>query len=203
MSNGLTNHLASAFSNENDRHEVCVKTSVDIQGVSPSTVFALITDLPRKTRLCPNTAVININHHPQGPVEVGTVFHHRVAIDGHIADYHNRVIDYAHDQYMVTESDSNPPFRIIVSVEELGTGTRLTQQESFALTELVVPVPRTSGRLGKFLRFIFGDGTVIRQGDSALAQEVEETQQRLQPRLDQWLQHIKRHLEKESRQLRA
>lgn len=185
------------------RHVVRVKTSVDIEGVTPDIVFDLITDLPRKTRLCRNTAVINISRHPAGPVAVGTVFHHRVAVDGHIADYHNSVVAFEHNKYMITESDSSPPFRIEVSVEAIESGTRLTQEESFAFTELVLPVPTASGWLGKMLRFVFGDDKVIRQGDHALQRDVRETQQRLQPRLNDWLENIKRHLETENRHIQA
>ncbi len=141
--------------------------------------------MQRKTRLRPNTAVINISRNPQGPLEVGTVFHHRVAINGHIADYHSRVVVYSHNQPMITKSDSNPPFRVEVPVKALGAGTRPTQAESFALTELVVPLPTASGWLGKLFRLLFGDGMEIRQGDHALAREVLETQQRLQPGRDE------------------
>ncbi len=193
MSQKLSNH----------RHRVRLKSSVDIEGVNADTVFNLITDLPRKTRLCRHTAVINISRNPAGPVSVGTVFHHRVAVDGHIADYCNSVVAYEQNKYMITESDSSPPFRIEVSVEAIECGTRLTQEESFAFTELVLPVPTASGRLGKVLRLLFGDDKVIRQGESALQREVREAQQRLQPRLDDWLDNIKRHLETESRYLQA
>ena len=134
---------------------------------------------------------------------MGTVYHHRVAVDGHIADYHNTVVAYEHNKYMITHSDSSPPFRIKVCVESTESGTRLTQEESFAFTELVLPVPTASGWAGKLLRLLFGDDKVIRQGSHALQQEVTETQQRLQPRLDSWLLNIKRHLETESRLLEA
>jgi len=54
----------------NYRHVVRVKTAVAIEGVNACVVFDLITYLPRKTRLCRNTAVINISRHPAGPVAV-------------------------------------------------------------------------------------------------------------------------------------
>ena len=102
-----------------------LKSSVDIEGVDPDIVFDLIIDLHRKTRLCRNTSVIRINRHPSRPVAVGTVYHHRVTVDEHITDYHNTVVAYEHNKYMITESDSSPPFRTKVSVEAIESGTRL------------------------------------------------------------------------------
>ena len=198
MNQEFTDHHDRAFIKHNDRYVVRIRSSVEINGVKPDDVFVLITDLRRKTLLCPHTAVIGITHHPEGAIDVGTVFHHRVAIDGRIADYHNRVIAFSPGERMVTESDSSPPFRIEVVVEPIVSGTRLTQEESFLLTELVVPVPKAPGWLGRLLRLLFGDENLIRQGSVSLEKEVEEAQSRLQPRLDAWLHRIKHHLEKKS-----
>jgi uncharacterized protein YndB with AHSA1/START domain len=179
---------------------VKVSASVIID-VKPEAVFALITDLQRKTKLCPHTAVLGITRHPDGPVEPGTVFHHRVAVDGHIADYHNTVVEIVPGQRMVTQSDSETSFKIIVEVEPTSSGTRLTQEESFELVELILPTPGAKGRLGKFFRLIFGEGDVIRQGEESLARDIQEMQDKLQPRLQEWLSSIKCHLEKESQRL--
>lgn len=181
---------------------VKISASVVIN-VKPEEVFALITDLQRKTNLCPNTVVLNITKHPDGPIELGTVFHHRVAVDGHIADYHNTVVEIVSGQRMVTQSDSKTSFKIIVEVEPISSGTRLTQEESFELIELIFPTPSAKGWLGKFFRLIFGKGDTIRQGDEALARDTQEMQEKLQPRLQAWLNSIKCHLEKESQQLWA
>jgi|GEM_PF-1554581 len=197
-----TNHLAGVFQKHNGRQVVRVSASVEI-GVEPGAVFELVTDLRRKTSLSPHTAVLDITRRPDGPVDVGTVFHHRIAVDGHIGDYRNRVVELSPGRRMVTESDSSPPFRIVVIVEPIASGARLTQEETFPLTELVVPVPQASGWIGKLLRFMFGDDKVIRQGSDSLAREVEEMQYKLQPRLEAWLNSIKADLEEESRQLRA
>ncbi len=173
---------------------VHVMTSVDITA-TPEQVFALIEDLPRKTVLCPQTAVIRITKMTEGTVDVGTVFHHRVTVDGHIADYHNTVVELIQGQRMVTESDSNPSFRIEVDLEPLASGTRLTQHESFPLNEFVLPMPSANGWLGKLFRFFFGSQQCIRQGGETLQREVDEMQQTMQPRLDAWLKAIKCHLE--------
>lgn len=179
---------------------VKVSASVVIN-VKPEEVFALITDLRRKTNLCPHTVVLDITKHPDGPIDLGTVFHHRVAVDGHIADYHNTVIEFVSGRRMVTQSDSKTSFKIIVEVEATSSGTRLTQEESFELVELIIPTPSAKGWLGKFFRFLFGKGKVIRQGNESLMHDTQEMQEKLQPRLQVWLDGIKRHLEKESQRL--
>jgi hypothetical protein len=147
-----TNHLAGVFQQHNGRQVVRISASVEI-GVEPGAVFELVTDLWRKTSLSPHTAVPDITRRPEGPVDVGTVFHHRIAVDGYIGDYHNRVVVLSPGRRMVTaESDSSPPFRIVVIVEPIASGARLTQEETFPLTKPVVPVPQTSGWIGKVLR---------------------------------------------------
>lgn len=192
----------SAFFVEGDSHRtIKVCASVDINA-APESVFALITDLSRKTKLCPHTAVIRITRNPPGPVDVGTVFQHRVAIDGHIADYLNHVIEFEAERRMVTQSDTDPSFRIEVTVEPTPSGVRLTQTESFPFAELIVPVPKVSGKFGKLLRLFFGEND-LRQGEDALTHEADEMQSKLQPRLEAWLKSIRHHLEKQEGKLLA
>lgn len=201
MSQFPSNNLAAFFVKGDKHRTVKVCATVDIDA-APETVFALITDLSRKTKLCPHTAVIKITRDPPGPVDVGTVFQHRVAIDGHIADYHNHVVEFEAGRRMVTQSNTDPSFRIEVTVEPIPSGVRLTQTESFPFTELIVPVPKASGWVGKLLRLFFGEND-IKQGEHALTSEAEEMQSKLQPRLEAWLKSIRRHLEKQEGKLSA
>jgi hypothetical protein len=174
---------------------VLIKASVDINGVDPSEVFALVTDLRRKFLFCPNVAVIDISRQPDGPVDVDTIFHHRIALDSHITDYNNRVVAFSPGRRMVTESESNPFCRIEVTVEPLESGTRLTQQEALDLKELEMPVPQAPRWSGKLYRSFFGDEKIVQPPGDLLAQEAEEMHSHLQPRLDAWLNNIKEYLE--------
>jgi hypothetical protein len=174
---------------------VLIKASVDINGVDPSEVFALVTDLRRKFLFCPNVAVIDISRQPDGAVGVDTIFHHRIALDDHIADYNNRVVAFSPGKRMVTESESNPFCRIEVTVEPCGTGARLTQREAFDLKELEMPVYQAPRWSGKLYRSLFSNNKMIQPPGDLLAQEAEEMHSHLQPRLDAWLNNIKEYLE--------
>ncbi len=188
--------------NQKEYKTVSIHASTEINA-TPDEVFALVSDLRRKTPLCPHTAVIRITKHPEGPIGVGTVFQQRVAIDGHIADYQNRIIEFIPHKRMVTESDTSPSFRIVVTIEPNGMGCRLIQEESFPLTELKMPVPRADGWLGRLLRIIFGKDDFILQGDHSLANEAQEMRNKLEPRLEAWLASIKQNLEQKGPQLPA
>ena len=188
--------------NEKKLKTVTLRASTEIN-VAPEEVFALVSDLRLKTPLCPHTAVIRITKQPEGPVAVGTTFQQRVTIDGHIADYQNRVIEFIPSKRMVTESDTSPSFRIVVTVEPNGNGCRLTQVESFPLSELIMPIPKANGWIGKLLRGMFGKGEFISQGDESLVNEATEMRNKLEPRLEAWLASIKQHLEAQRHQLPA
>ncbi|GMR18234.1 MAG: hypothetical protein BMS9Abin33_0640 [Gammaproteobacteria bacterium] len=201
MDQFMSKNPAAFFVNGDNSSVVKVCASVDINA-SPEVVYELITDLNRKTKLCPHTSVIRISWNPPGAVDVGTIYHHRVAIDGHVADYQNHVVELEVGRRMVTQSNTDPSFRVEVIVEPIPSGARLTQIESFPLAELVIPVPKGSGWFGNLLRWFFGEGD-IRQGEHVLTREADEMQSKLQPRLEAWLKSIQRHLEKQEGKLFA
>lgn len=198
MAHFPTDNIGALFIEGDKRLVVRVEAVVDID-MECASVFDLITDLERKTKLCPHTSVIRIDRQPEGPIGVGTIYYHRVVIDGQIADYQNHVVEFEAGHRMVTRSNTQPSFRIEVSVNSTNDGCRLTQQESFTISELLVPVPKSDGWWGRILRVIFGDIDVIRQGEHALSREVEETRAKLQSRLEAWLERISRHMHKQKR----
>ncbi len=177
-----------------------IQASVDIQ-VEPAAVFALVTDVARKARLEPNASALAVGQETEGPVDVGTVFHYRLAIEGKIADYRTRCVAFKPGRMMETVSDSDPPFRIRVTVEPVPGGARLTQEESFSLPVLRVPVPRAGGWPGRLLRFVFGKEDFIVQDPESVAEEEAQMVAKLEPRLAEWLNAIKTHLEREQSQL--
>lgn len=181
---------------------VHVKETVEISA-DPATVFSLVTDVVRKAVLDPNTHVLGVTQDTEGPVDIGTVFHYRLVIEGKIADYHSTCIDFIPGRMMETVSDSSPPFKIRVTVEPAPGGCRLTQEESFSLPVIRVPIPQTKGWLGRFLHLLFGDKEFIIQGPEIVAEEEADLKQKLQPRLTQWLSAIKAHLEAGNTQLQA
>ena len=90
-----------------------------------------------------------------------------------------------------------------MTVEAATGGTRLTQEETFSLPVLHMPVPRAKGWWGKVFRFIFGDADAIVQSRESVAAEEAAMQAKLEPKLAGWLERIKIHLEREQSRLEA
>lgn len=88
-----------------------------------------------------------------------------------------------------------------MTVEPIPGGARLTQEESFSLPVLRVPLPPAGGWLGKLLRFIFGEEEFLAQSPESIAAEEAEMAEKLTPRLAEWLSAIKTHLEREQSRL--
>ncbi|UCE88653.1 MAG: SRPBCC family protein [Pseudomonadota bacterium] len=181
---------------------VSVKASVDIQA-DPAAVFDLMTDVPRKAKLDRSVHVIGIARETPGPIREGTVFHYRLVIEDKMADYRNTVIAFEPGRLMVTRSDSNPHFEISIVVEPIEGGARVTQEERFTLTAMAMPIPTAQGIFGGFMRLLFGGAEKIEQDAEDLAAEEEEMATKLQPRLEAWLQSIKKHLETQTGYLEA
>ena len=179
---------------------VRVKASLDIQA-DPEAVFSLVTDVARKARLGPHAAVIGVSKETAGPVGVGTVFHYCLSIEGKIADYRTRCVAFEPGRMMETVSDTRPPFKVRVTVEPVPGGARLTQEETFSLPVLHMPVPGTKGWWGRVLHFIFGDADAIVQSRESSAAEDVAMQAKLEPKLADWLERIKTHLEREQSRL--
>jgi len=134
-------------------------------------------------------------------VDVGIVFRYRLAIEGNIADYRSRCVAFDAGRIMETVSDSNPPFRIRVTVEPIPGGARLTQEESFSLPVPRVSVPHASGWPRKLLRLVFGKEDFIVQGPESVAEEEADMVAKLRPRLTEWLNATNPHLEREQSRL--
>lgn len=181
---------------------VSVKASVDIQA-DPAAVFDLMTDVPRKAKLDRSVHVIGIARETPGPIREGTVFHYRLVIEGKIADYRNTVTAFEAGRLMVTRSDSNPQFEITIEVEPIAGGARVIQEERFTLRAMAMPIPTAQGIFGGFLRLLFGGAEKIEQNPDDLAAEEHELAAALQPRLEDWLQAIKKHLETQTGYLEA
>ena len=175
---------------------VHVKETIDIKA-EPAQVFALVTDVARKAEIDPNTRVLGVSQETESPVGLGTVFHYRLVIEGKIADYHSTCTAFESGRMIETVSDSQPPFKIRVTVEPTTDGCRLTQEESFSLPVIRVPVPQARGWLGNCFRLLFGDKEFLMQGPEVVTREEARIQQRLQTRLARWLAAIKASIEAE------
>lgn len=181
---------------------VRVSHTVDIRA-RPEAVFDLVCDVARRARLDPNATALGVAKETPGPVRVGTVFYYRLVIEGKIAEYRSRCIAIEPDRLLVTQSDTQPPFQVRITVEPVPGGARLTQEERFELAPLYFPLPRAPGRLGRWLQRLFGERRYLVQGPEALAAEEADWEARLNHRLARWLASIKRHLEAEQARLQA
>ncbi len=179
-----------------------IEESVDIRA-PPEAVFDLVADIPRKTRLNPNVHVLGVSRETSGPVDVGTVFRYRVVVEGHIADYRSHCVAFSPGRMIETCTDTSPPFNVRVTVDSIDGGARLTQTEFLKMTPAYLPVPDIGGRLGSWLRQLFGNTKVIVQSEESLIAEERRHAANLRPRLAKWLASIKNHLEQETRSLPA
>ncbi len=171
-----------------------VEQSVDIDA-DPGEVFALVTDVARKARLNPSVRVLDVIQETEGPIGIDTTFHYRLVAEGKIRDYRSRCVAFTPGRMMETISDSEPPFTVRVTVEPLAAGARLTQTESFSLPQIRIPLPTADGWRGTLLRILFGKRDSIGQDSGVVEAEEAQLAAKLQPRLLNWLQAIKRELE--------
>jgi len=173
---------------------VRIEKSVLIRA-DPGLVFRLVADLPRKARLDPGITVLDVAQETEGPLGVGSVFHYRTVVAGRIAEYRSRCVAFDPGRLIETVSDSTPPFRVRVTVETTAGGTRLTQEERFALPPNRIPLPRPGERLGHLLLRLLGETHSLVQAPQSIAEEEREMEAMLRPCLARWLAAIKHHLE--------
>ncbi|GMR07256.1 MAG: hypothetical protein BMS9Abin26_0258 [Gammaproteobacteria bacterium] len=168
--------------------------SVDIM-VEPFFVFMLVENVGFRSRLNPYARVLDLIKETRGPISIGTTFCHRQIIEGHLSEHRSICTEYVPGNILETESDTDPRFKVRLTVDPILGGARLTQEESFELSPFVMPIPTADGLTGKFFRLIFGDNKVIRQPPESLIQEELELVTHLQPKLAMWLRIIKLQLE--------
>lgn len=167
---------------------------VDIM-VEPFFVFMLVENVGFRSRLNPYARVLDLVKETQGPISIGTTFCHRQIIEGQLSEYHSICTEYVPGNILETESDTDPRFKVRLTVDPIPGGARLTQEESFELIPFVMPTPTMRGLPGKFFQLIFGDIKVIKQTPESLIQEELELVTHLQPKLAAWLRKIKLRLE--------
>ncbi len=181
---------------------VDVEYSVEIES-DPETVFALVTDIPRKARLDPNAKVLGVVQETEGPVAVGTTFHYRLVVAGKIADYHSQCTAFVPGQMIETLSDSDPPFTVRVTVTPSARGALLTQTESFTMQRIHIQLPKADGWRGRLLRLMFGNRDAIQQDPDATRDDEARMEAKLTERLEKWLEAIKQELESQQTKLNA
>ena len=174
---------------------VTINSFVDINA-GPSEVFALVEDVATCVYLNPYAKVLGIAKETLGPIQVGTTFLFRLIIEGHLIEHRSLCTGFAPGKYMETLSDTDPQYRVRVSVDPTPHGARLTHEESFIMEPWDMPLPSVNGPLGWFTRLLYDGKSEIRQTPESLAADEAEVKVKLQPRLDRWLASIKRHLEK-------
>lgn len=179
-----------------------VTRSIDISA-SIDEVFALVIDAEQRSRLNPKTTLLAISHYPEGQIKEGTTFNYRVIVEGKVVEYKNTCIGLEQNRYFETQTDTNPPFRVKLSVEKIDDKVRLTQEEHFDLPQIHLPIPHSKGLLGKFFGQVFGDKKRIEQDPEQHKRREAEYSALLNSRLKIWLDAIKKHLEAETTRIYA
>lgn len=165
----------------------------------PATVFALVSDPPRKAALNPNVQVIRVAHEGEGPVREGSVFYHRLQRGQRIFEYRSRCLRMVPPRLFESRAETDPPFEVRVTVEPAGEGCRLTQQETLEVTpgllDALEPVAAGGGTLGDVLGVLaFFPGLRV-LGSEVRRGQRERLARRLTAELQAWLEAIKAHLE--------
>jgi hypothetical protein len=179
-----------------------VKQYIDIKA-SMDEVFALVIDAERRSKLNPKATLLAMSHYPEGQIKEGTIFNYRVIVEGKVIEYKNTCIGLEQNRYFETQTDTEPPFRVKLSIEKIGDKIRLTQEEQFSLPKIHLSIPQSRGLLGKFIRQMFGNEAKIDQDPELHAQREAEYSVKLNSRLILWLEAIKTHLETESSRIYA
>lgn len=160
-------------------------------------VFAFMADPVARSALAPHARPLLVGIEGGGPLRMGSVCHFRLQMNGRILDYRTRVRELVPDQRIVSISDSEVPFEIVLETTADRDGTRLTQTERFEPTEEMLqqalpPSPSNTAmeKIYQWLPFLDPEYAArVRHGrERMLARQLEEN-------MEQWLAAIKRRLE--------
>ena len=173
--------------------------SVEVRA-TPAEVFALISDLREKAPLNPNIQVIRVELDGEEPIREGSVFYHRFQRGSRIVEYRTRCVRYEPPRRFVTRGQTDPPFEVDVTVEPRPGGSRLTQRETVEAgperLDALDAVP-PGGRLfldALELLVFFPGGR--RLGAELRAHQRDRVARRLAGELAEWLEAVRRHLER-------
>lgn len=175
---------------------IVVSRSIHI-GAPIERVFALMADPVARSALSPHARPLAVGIEGGGPLRAGSVCHFRLQMNDRILDYRMHVREFVPNQRIVSISDSEVPFELILETTADRDGTRLTQTERFEPTEemLSQALPQTPSnaameKIYQWLPFLDPEYAtrVYRGREQMLAQQLEGN-------MEQWLTAIKRHLE--------
>lgn len=114
-----------------------ISESVDI-AATPETVFVVVSDVPRRAQLNPNIEVIRVEQESDGPVGKGTIFYSRIQKGQRILAYRIRFTKFQPCRKIEYISDTDPPFKVKISLKKTRHGTRLIQKEEMEITPQMV-----------------------------------------------------------------
>jgi carbon monoxide dehydrogenase subunit G len=160
-------------------------------------VFALITDFEARARLNPGITPIQVELESGKILQVGTICHFRMKIDGRIVDYRTRITEFVPGRRAVSVSDTAVPFELTLETEPENGGTRLTHSERFDPTDVMLLEAAPPGGTSRFLQLLdrmlpFLD---LDMAGRLHAEREEVLRDKLEGNLDRWLAAIRRHLE--------
>lgn len=162
-------------------------------------VFAVVSDLRRKARLNPNIQVIRVELEGDEPVREGSVFYHRFQKGKRIMEYRSRCVRFAPPWLFESRSETDPPFRVRVTVEPTPAGCRLTQEEVVEVTpellDALEPAPTKVRTFRDIVELLALFPSVRPLGSELVALQRERVVRKLTAELRSWLDAIRGHLE--------
>jgi hypothetical protein len=165
----------------------------------PAEVFAVVSDLRRKALLNPNIQVIRVELEGEEPVREGSIFYHRFQRGTRILEYRSQCVRLVFPRLFETRSETDPPFKVRVTLEPTSAGCKLTQEETAEVTAgLLDAFEPTPTKLPSFrdiitLFALFPSTRPIESEFRAL--QHERVTQKLTGELQCWLDTIRAHLE--------
>ncbi len=175
-----------------------VSASVHVRA-EPGDVFAVMSDLRRKTPLHPHIEVIRVELEGGEPIRAGSVFYHRLQQGRRIFEYRSRCLRCEPPRLFESRGETEPPFEVTVTVEPDAAGCRVTQEERLEtpaeLLDALDPPPTDAPRFRDILRWLplFPAGrTLVRE---VRALQRERVARRLTRELEIWLDAIRAHVE--------
>lgn len=160
-------------------------------------VFSLMANPAARAALNPFVTPLRAETEDHQPLHLGSVCHFRLQTGNRIVDYRTRVREFEPDRRIVSVSDSAVPFEIRVETDPEGSGTRLTQVESFEPSQEMLRELGKSER-GRWLMQMLAPLIAFIDTDYALRvrrRQEELLEQQLATNLERWLEAIRIHLE--------
>ena len=167
----------------------------------PETVFALLSDPPRRARVNPNLEMIRVEVEGGGILREGAVVYHRAKKGTRIFEYQMRCLRFEPPRLIETGSLSQPEFGVTMRLEPISSGTRLYHEERMHLpsshlgdsgADLGIANEGMIGQIFRALTFLppwnlirgYWEEKSIRRMKGIMLKEI-----------DNWLLALKKHLE--------